>query len=160
MTELHRREDGSYISPDDPGERLPGGIGRVSITDAEGELLAWLARDCAVLEIGTGLGVSTRWLASKARQVTTIDISPWVQETVWPSLPANACGVDRSDVEGPFDLAFIDGGHLPEEFAADLELVEQILASPGLVAAHDAYCLDVAGWYTIPTTHGLAIRCA
>lgn len=158
MTVLHRREDGSYISPDDPGERIPG-IGRVSITDAEGELLAWFARGCAVLEIGTGLGVSTRWLASTASSVVTTDIAPWVQETIWPTLPTNVRGLERHEVEGPFDLAFIDGGHLPEEFADDMELVERVVGPPGLIVAHDAYLLNVAGWYTIPTTHGLAIRC-
>jgi hypothetical protein len=77
--------NGAYQHPDDPGEPIfmtP----RISITDDEGEILYILSKGKDVLEIGTGLGVSTCWLADNAHKVVSVDIDPWVQEKVWPGI--------------------------------------------------------------------------
>ncbi len=45
-----------------------------------------LVRGLDVLEIGTGLGVSTEWMARTAHSVVTVDIDPWVWKHVFPYL--------------------------------------------------------------------------
>lgn len=79
---------GGRYRADDPGEPTTG-VPRVSIADDEVELLASLVAGKRVLEIGTGLGVSARAMASTATEVVTVDIDPWVHANVWPLLPRN-----------------------------------------------------------------------
>jgi hypothetical protein len=78
---LDRHKGGYYSHPEDPGEAYYGGSPkRLSVTDEEAEILAKLATGMTVLELGTGLGVSTKALASTAKSVITVDPDPWVRE--------------------------------------------------------------------------------
>ena len=108
---------------------------------AEGALLAILARACGarrILEIGTGAGYATLWLALAAQatkgQITSIERDSAHANIARRNL--NAAGVSEivdlrvSDVgrqwrrlEGPFDLIYVD--HDPQ---ARTEQVERILA--------------------------------
>lgn len=158
--ELKQRPDGSYTGTGDPGEHSTGHP-RVSITDDEGRMLAQMAAGLTVLEIGTGLGVSTGYLASKAKRVVTLDVDGWVHEHVWPTLPANvSTSYDRGEIHGStFDLVFIDGDHTPGQVLADIEFAKSVCASDGVIVAHDAIPLArlFEGWNMIVTTHGLAV---
>src|SRR5438552_5695279 len=109
--DLARSKHGGYRSLSDPGEPSTG-FYRISVTDTEGAFLAFLAAGKRVLEIGTGLGVSTNYLAMTAREVVTLDIDPWVHTNVWPNLPENVTPSTIAGV-GPYDLVFIDGAHTP-----------------------------------------------
>ena len=60
------QENGSYTHPADPGEPTTG-TPRLSVTELEADILAALVAGRDVLEIGTGLGVSTRAMAATAR---------------------------------------------------------------------------------------------
>lgn len=159
---LEQLRNGSYVDPSDTGEPSTG-VRRVSITDEEGAILAELADGRRVLEIGTGLGVSTRWLARTAGQVVTHDIDHWVHDNVWPTLPPNVVTVDdRGDIVGRFDVVFIDGDHSKSALRADILFAESVLADDGVIVAHDATPLWgyglFSGWERVETTHGLAIR--
>lgn len=132
------------------------------MTDEEAEVLATLVDGLAVLEIGTGLGVSTRALASTARSVVTVDIDPWVWSTIWPTLPENVTG--SPDVpDGVFDAAFIDGDHDTESVRRDLAAAMSVVRPDGLLIAHDTNYGHVRqglgdGWEFIATYHGLGVR--
>lgn len=153
--ELHR--SGSWVHPSDPGEPRIGKP-RLSVTDLEAAILAELVAGLTVLEIGTGLGVSTRAMAETARVVHTVDIDPWVWENVWPDLPENVVPHRSIDTVPEFSVAFIDGDHSTEAVEADLASV----AGCPLVIAHDTNSSMVRaglgdGWRFIPTTHGLGV---
>jgi hypothetical protein len=108
---------GNYYAPDDPGEiGYAGTPKRRSITDSEAEILAHLAKGCAVLEIGTGLAVSTRALASTAQSVVTVDPDPWISD---PQL-AGVVFLREAPIGSQFDLAFIDGNHAVASVLTDL----------------------------------------
>ena len=160
MSTLVANQHGSYGHPDDPGEPSTG-VSRISVTDAEANLLAELARGRWVLEIGTGLGVSTKALARYAIKVATLDIDPWVQQNIWPTLPESiSCFSDRAGVPAPFDMVFIDGSHKPEDFLEDVRYAEQMCPT-GMIVAHDADELAAHisfDWYRINTRYGLAIE--
>jgi hypothetical protein len=152
----------SYLAPEDPGE--PGyGTKRLSVTDQEGDILSMLAIRKTVLEIGTGLGVSTRYLAIHARAVYTVDIDPWVQASIWPALVEENPNVIPLAALGelpPIDLAFIDGCHYAENVVADVARVRPYLKAHGKIVFHDANYLDLSGFgrvQVIHTTHGLGI---
>ncbi len=161
---LRKREDGSYWDLTDPGEPVYEQP-RVSITDEEGRLLAQLVTNLEVLEIGTGLGVSTRWMASLAQTVYTFDIDPWVKETVWPQLQLehpNIVTLESLDDCPPVDAAFIDGCHETDQVRLDVEAALRLVRRPGLMIGHDAIhekvllALETAGPVeVIKTTHGL-----
>ncbi len=98
----------------DAGPSYPGtGPVRWSISVPQGQRLAELAEGKRVLEIGTGTGLSTEYLALTAKRVRTYDVDDEVKRLVWPHMPANVECVDRRvhEVEGVYDLFFIDGLH-------------------------------------------------
>jgi predicted RNA methylase len=124
--------DGNFYCQEDPGEvSYSGRPKRRSVTVEEAAILAELARGLRVLEIGTGLGVGTRALASTAQSVITLDVDPWVTD---PQLPNVTFLRERPDAAG-FDLVFIDGSHETESVIADIEYCRPI---PTLVL-HDTY---------------------
>ena len=150
-------ESGSYRHPDDPGEPSTGDP-RLSVTDLEAAILMVLVDGLMVLEIGTGLGVSTRALAASAAVVHTVDVDPWVQATIWPGLPDNVICHESVATVPAVDAAFIDGDHSEDATRRDLESTDA-----RLVIVHDANSPTVKaalgdGWRIIPTTHGLAVR--
>lgn len=163
-------DTGSYRHPGDPGEPSTGNP-RLSVTDDEATLLAELVDGLDVLEIGTGLGVSTRALASSAKSVVTVDPDPWVQATVWPALPMNVAGFRQipgrtmgDEWSTTFDAVFIDADHTTEAVRSDLAAAFAVVRPGGVVIAHDtAYrhvrdgLGDLDAWQFIDTVHGLGI---
>lgn len=141
---LRRLPYGAWINPSDPGEPGYSDIRqRGSITARECDVLAALAVGRRVLEIGTGLGVSTAALASTAVHVTTVDPDPWVYSTVLPRIrefPNVAFFEDRSEIppDWHFDLIFVDGAHTAEAVTADGAYAAERVDRPGLVVFHDA----------------------
>lgn len=132
---LVRTNDDNYECPDDPGEAGYDVVGpRRSVTDEEGEILANLASGRRVLEIGTGLAVATRYLASTAREVVTVDPDSWVED---PGI-ANVRFMRSIPVGEVFDLAFIDGNHKYEAVMHDIARTNSLL-----IALHDTYLEDV-----------------
>lgn len=163
-----RHPSGGFYREDDPGEPSSR-VARISIADDERTVLAEMAAGRNVLEIGTGLGVSTRALATTARWVVTCDIDTWVHETIWPDLPRNVSCVH--DVErathvltmssAGFDLVFIDGDHSEAALRADVATAERMLAPGGTIVVHDAHHLMPIlgnGWELLNTGYGLAVR--
>jgi predicted nicotinamide N-methyase len=128
----------AFFCPDDPGE--PGlGAKRWSVCSAEARILSELFRGLDVLEIGTGLGISTNTMAEKARSVHTVDIDPWVERYVVPTLANNVHfykNINR--VIRPLDAAFIDGLHSTEQCAKDIKEAMKIVKNGGLIVLHDA----------------------
>ena len=132
---LIQTDIGNYFCPDDPGEsRYEDSPPRRSVTDEEGSILRRLAKDKYVLEIGTGLGVSTKYLAETALEVVTVDPDHWVQD---PCLPNVIFLRSRPDRE--FDLVFIDGNHAYEDVLNDIRLSMEI---PEIII-HDTNIEDV-----------------
>lgn len=112
----------------------------MSVTDDECRVLAWLAQGRDVLEIGTGLGVSTRAMASAANFVCTVDPDPWVRKNVVPHLDGNTWHEpDLGEFKSRhYHLAFIDGDHEEEAVLRDIQSVLPMLARrEGLVVLHD-----------------------
>lgn len=143
--QLQRHHTGSYTSAIDPGE--PGyQMKRISITGEEGAILASLADGKFVLEIGTGLGVSTHYLSSRAQLVTTVDIDEWVQRSVWPLLGklSNVCCVPEIP-QARFDMVFIDGCHYPASVLADMQRAKAVLNPGGWLVFHDVNTSQVRG---------------
>ncbi len=155
-------EAGSYTCDEDPGV-LDTREKRISITPEEGKLLGFLAAGKRVLEIGTGLGVSTDFLACHARKVVTVDTDPWVWANVWPGLHKKAqCLPNRHDAEGFFDMVFVDGSHTTPDTLADIEYAHS-KCHRGVIAVHDAKLPSVAvalgpSWHLIPTFWGVAVK--
>lgn len=152
--------DGGYRMAGDPGEPSTG-VPRVSIADDELELLADFVKGLRVLEIGTGLGVSTRVMAAVALHVTTVDIDPWVHETIWPTLPVNVSTcASIADLSPGYEAVFIDGDHGRHAVVRDVETAER-LAPGGLLIAHDAKHVGRwlgEGWTMYDTTYGIAAK--
>lgn len=158
MRDLEPTESGSWRHPDDPGEPSTGDP-RLSVTELEAAVLGALCADRSVVEIGTGLGVSTRAIAEWASSVVTVDVDPWVQETIWPALPSLVVTSPLLPVGQVFDVCFIDGDHSTEQTAADIEWA---LDNARLVLVHDVRYPNVAaamghGWVMIPTEHGIGV---
>jgi len=136
--ELTRTAIGNYTHPDDPGEAAyKGSPKRLSVTDDECEILARLAQGRSVLEIGTGLGVSTRAMSDTARRVVTVDPDDWVRLNVWESLPSNVAPCNEFVEDDKFDFAFIDGDHHYDSVKADLVAVRKVLRPFSPVVMHD-----------------------
>jgi hypothetical protein len=134
MTKLVPAPNG-WLCPDDPGE--PGrNQPRWSVNDTEARLVSELLAGRKVLEIGTGLGVSTRKIAEKS-DVFTVDIDPWVKKTIAPTLPKNVKFYDNiKDVPRPLDAAFIDGFHAYEACSQDILDALEIVPN-GIFVFHD-----------------------
>jgi predicted O-methyltransferase YrrM len=133
----HAQHDAQYRCPSDPDPD------RASVTLQEGIVLADWAAGKRVLEVGTGLGVSTVCLADTATEVVTIDPDEWVHANV--TLPANVVRVRSLDeVRGTFDLAFIDGDHTYDAVVRDIEECLVHMNADGHVAFHDISHPDVA----------------
>lgn len=140
---LEHSQVNGYFHPSDPGE--PGtGQPRLSVNDHEGRLLASLVRRMVVLEIGTGLGVSARWMAMTAKHILTVDPDPWVIENIFPTLPPSVIGCpDYQDWFPIFDAAFLDGLHQYEQVMKDIEIMRNQVRANGLLIFHDLYIQDV-----------------
>ena len=159
---IEHLDGGSIRRTDDPGEPTTGKP-RISIAQDEIDILTEAARDHIVLEIGTGLGVSTRALAQHARTVITVDPDPWVAETIAPTLPRNVLHLPTLD-DIPdtvvFTMAFIDGDHSTESTNRDILAAYMRIVAGARIWVHDAKYPNVAaalhGFKHIPTTHGLA----
>ncbi len=153
--------DGAVYFVSDPGEPSTGRP-RISVNTEEAELLAFLATGRTVLEIGTGLGMSTRYLAGTAESVTTIDIDPWVQAQVWPHLPESVTTLaSRRTLEhATFDMVFIDGDHRPDAVAEDMAFA--VSHCPvGVIVVHDydetRGALTDWKWFVVPTRNTVGI---
>lgn len=139
---LERHTLGNYTHPEDPGEPTTGKY-RVSVTDEECLVLSWLARGLDVLEIGTGLGVSTRALLGAAEHVCTVDPDPWVAETVVPGLQEwghlwHEPEIPEEWKRRQFHMAFIDGDHTEEAVKRDIEQCIALVRPQGLLVLHDS----------------------
>lgn len=109
---------------------------RWGITDEEGRILMGLAFGRRVLEIGTGLGVSTHYMAQAALQLETLDPDEWVEKNIKLPTGVGRC-VSREQVGDEFDLIFIDGLHDYESVLSDIEFAREKLGYGGIVAFHD-----------------------
>jgi len=127
-----------YLCPEDPGE--PGlNEPRWSVNETEARILSELFRGLNVLEIGTGLGVSTNKIAEKAKHVHTVDIDPWVKKIVTPALAENVTFYESLDnVPVGLDGAFIDGRHSYDQCTQDIKNCRRIVKLGGLIVFHDA----------------------
>ena len=155
-------DGGSIRRTDDPGEPQTGQP-RISIAEQERDILAHMATGHYVFEIGTGLGVSTRALATTATWVYTLDIDPWVHDYIWPTLPSNVTGITTIDeLEYHPGLVFIDGDHTTPAVIADINLAMSVCEPGAIILLHDtkypnvrAAC-DGPEWSHIDTHHGLS----
>jgi hypothetical protein len=150
---------GVYYCPDDPGRPVSQIVeserpsttlaATTSIVMSEGPILAGLVRDKEVFEIGTGLGVSTCWLASTARRVDTYDTSAWVQEKIYPLLAEkrNVTTWRRLPGVGAFDAVFIDGDHHTGEVLKDIQWARSHLRERGWILLHDTRLPEVRAAY-------------
>lgn len=156
---LTQTEYGSWTAPDDPGEPTTK-IRRISVTDQEARLLTWWTRDLLVVEIGTGLGVSTRAMATGANTVHTIDPDPWVAVNV--HLPPNVVRWnERPAMSFMADLVFIDADHRTEAVTDDINWALAI--GVGVIVCHDSKMESVGAalddtWIHVDTHHGLALK--
>lgn len=161
---LQPHHTGSFEHPDDPGEPTTGDP-RLSVTALEGQILGALVAGRMVLEIGTGLGVSTAAMAATAKHVATYDIDAWVHDTIWPDLPDNVVGVKSlDDVGRTFGAVFIDGDHSAEAVDCDLGVAIEHSDVGSVIIAHDTASPVVreglaaaSGWHWVDTTHGLGV---
>jgi tRNA G37 N-methylase Trm5 len=144
-----------WICKSDPGE--PGlGVPRWSVNATEARILGELFRGMFVLEIGTGLGVATRAIAERAKLVYTVDIDPWVKESV--ELPENAVFFsDISEIKGKvMDGAFIDSLHSTAQVEIDTLHAKRLVKKGGIIVYHDAIMQSVM--IAIQTLHPVLIN--
>ncbi len=162
--ELIKAPNGWYC-PDDPGELGIGGQ-RWSVSNHEGEFLSRIFKGLRVLEIGTGLGVSTNMIAKRAEIVYTVDIDVWVIDNIAPKLADNVRFYREIDnVPHGLDGAFIDGLHSTEQCLIDINKAKTIVKQGGIIVLHDAKMEAVLNaalesgilFYEIVTGAGLAL---
>ena len=142
MITLEQAQHHSWSCPDDPGE-IGMDLPRLSVTAEERDILAGLFQGRRVVEIGTGLGVSTRAIAQSAERVLTHDIDPWVIANVPDSLPGNVEFTQEREFPGEYDAGFIDGNHLEHEVAADILSVSRAIGPGRVIALHDTHMKGV-----------------
>jgi len=127
------------------------------LTDVEGKLLARLAKDKLVLEIGSYCGRSTVWMARTAKHVHCVDTfkgtgwnkylpDTWtefcitlVSHDVEHKVTARV-GMSKDVVPSlphEFNLIFIDGSHDAASVRLDLQMSLGKLSADGLIALHD-----------------------
>jgi predicted O-methyltransferase YrrM len=130
-----------YACPEDTGE--PGtNAPRLSVNNDEARIVSELLRGRWVLEIGTGLGVMTHALAAVTDLIVTVDIDPWVQENIVPTLPKHVQFTTNAESIGVlhwFDAAMIDGSHKYEDVMRDIGIVRKLVKPGGLLIFHDLY---------------------
>jgi len=128
-----------WYCPQDPGEPFYDKASpRWSVNEIEARVISELCYKRNVLEIGTGLGISTKEIAKRAKMVYTVDIDDWVKTNVVPSLPKNTKFF--SDVrEAPknMDVAFIDGRHVYEQVVEDIKNAREHVRKDGTFIFHD-----------------------
>lgn len=153
--------DGQYQGVHDPDRNQ-----RASVTNQEALILAELAAGKRVLEIGTGLGVSTVAMAQTAKFVVSVDTAPWVRQSV--GLGGKGMVVASIDeVTGPFDMAFIDGLHDFESVSKDIEDAILLVKPGGVIVFHDmgqsgvAEAVKAVEWASVKEhpTLGLLTEC-
>ena len=120
---------GNFLSEEEPGN-APVNEKKRSVTLQEAEILKRFAKDKYVLEVGTGLGVSTRTMAEAAKHITSVDIDPWTHSF---SFPDNVTLV-KAIPDEHFEMAFIDGSH--EKEAVVIDVTE---SSADFYILHDCY---------------------
>jgi len=154
---------------DDPGENGTT-VPRVGIAADEDEILSALANDRIVLELGTGLGFSTRaLLRGGPAAVVSVDPDPWVQREIWPTL-SHVRLTCASWVPGglyAFDLVFIDGEHTADAVERDTAIALRYhpkfivyhdwLADPRVQEGARKALPSNAVISVIPTTYGLGL---
>ena len=171
MARLTQLSDGSFLDRDDPGEACyVTGAPRISVTADEAMMLGELARGANVLEIGTGLGVSTRGMAATAKRLVTVDNDPWVHADVWPTLTKfdNVETSEAIPLHESFDMVFVDGSHDGDQIVRDLRGILPVCLPDTRVVFHDVkykHVFDVvtkvcAKLKVIETAHGLGIATA
>ncbi len=148
MLTLKRDALGSYTAMNDPGEPQHLGVGgrRVSVTEHEAAILSAGLWGRIVIEVGTGLGVSTLAISATAHRVFTIDPDPWVVANVWPMLESKRDNVVLSSGVADYfpwrrgcDGAFIDGDHRFAAVLLDCKRVLACLAGGCPVYMHDYF---------------------
>lgn len=137
-----------------PWHDVPAGLASplisTSITAAEANRLADLARDADVLEIGSAYGYSACVMAlAGARHVVAVDPHGWLASYDAMASNLDACGVAAQVTIiraaspealaglGPFGLVFVDGDHGAAAVRADVEAARKLLAPGGVLACHD-----------------------
>ena len=135
-----------YMSPQDPGE--PGrNQPRWSVNDVEARIIGELCRGLHVLEIGTGLGISTRAIAKRAAKTVTVDIDQFVQNKIVPGLISefpdklicyNVWPI-MDGMQTPFTAFFLDGYHEYNQVKKDIATARPILADHAIMIFHDLY---------------------
>ena len=131
-----------YYCPDDQNEPFRNGK-RLSVSDVEARVLSEFSCGKDVLEIGTGLGVSTREIAKNAKWVHTVDIDDWVRDNV--ELPENCTFYEDINLlpDNFADMAFVDGSHIEEHVIEDAEHCRRIVKPGGLLLFHDCNITSV-----------------
>lgn len=150
LYERQKRDPGNNITMKFP-EDVEGWL-----SPQEGYALARLAHGKKVLEIGSYCGRSTICLAQHAEKVTSVDpfdgrATTKPQETLGAFIEnlvryglihkvdarKGCAAMVVPGLEGPFDLAFIDGAHDFKNVMTDAALATEKLTSDGLLAFHD-----------------------
>ena len=129
-----------YMSPQDPGE--PGrNQPRWSVNDVEARIIGELCRGLNVLEIGTGLGISSKAIAQKANSLHTVDIDPWVIKNIHPELIklGNVITWSEMPMHGEANALFLDGFHEYNQVKKDIAAVRPLLVKGAIMIFHDLY---------------------
>jgi predicted O-methyltransferase YrrM len=128
-----------------------------SLSEAEGSILAELARGRTVLEIGSYAGRSTICMAQTAARVHSVDwhkgdkdvgdtftvaalISNLTRYSVREKVclyVGDACGFLPIFPDGSLSFAFVDGGHTYDQATHDIREACRIVSPLGKVAVHD-----------------------
>lgn len=105
--------------------------------------------------------------------MTTLDVDPWVAETIVPTLPGNVrFYADRAAVpaDARWSMAFVDGLHERDAVAEDIRYALTRLELPGLLVLHDGRMphvqagiersrVDVTAAFPLTTEAGLVLVC-
>ena len=134
-------------------------LGCVPVLPGGGAVLRFLAASLqarAVVEIGTGTGVSGVWLLRGMRPdgiLTTVDVEAEHQRAARETFAQAGVQINRTRVitgraldvlprltDGGYDLVFVDGDK--KEYADDLEQAHRLLRAGGVVAFDNALWKD------------------